>query len=78
MLNVASHRSRQSSVRRLRSKLDLAYDFAIGLQKARTLATQLLVHHASSCCVSLSSFTRQSSIEGVGFADLDYYNTFQS
>ena len=28
------YRTRQSSVRRLRSKLDLAYDFALGLQKA--------------------------------------------
>mmetsp|Transcript_20980 Transcript_20980/g.49154 ORF Transcript_20980/g.49154 Transcript_20980/m.49154 type:complete len:1470 (-) Transcript_20980:325-4734(-) len=31
---IETLRSRQSSVRRLRSKLDVAYDFAVGLQKA--------------------------------------------
>lgn len=31
---IETLRSRQSSVRRLRSKLDLAYDFAVGLQQA--------------------------------------------
>ena len=58
---VWDRRSRQSSVRRLRSKLDLAYDFAVGLQQARTVPW-------CTCCVwkvsTPMSVARRSSIAG--------------